>query len=133
MPAPHPFGGGRGHDKSDDENENAEADAPPAPTDPEPASPRPPPLPRVALFSRRAAATARSALSSAWSSLAHWWQPPQRKPTGERPHRSIGRGPPPVTGEQGFTALLAGQGGGDNNGTAARAAVRSGSPEEDLF
>ena len=35
--------------------------------------------------------------------------------------------------DYGRTGRQAGQGGGDSNGTVAQAAVRSGTPEEDLF
>ena len=106
-------------------HETEEVPPPPLRASPEPRGA--PPQLSATLFPRRAVATARAALSSAWHGLAHWWQPPQGQPTGERPHRSTGWGPPPPTSEQGRTALHAGRRGGDNNGTVARAAVRSGS------
>ena len=130
-PAPRPFGGGEDdHDKSTGiPRETEEVPPPPLRASPEPRDA--PPQLSATLFPRRAVATARAALSSAWHGLAHWWQPPQGQPTGERPHRSTGWGPPPPTSEQGLAALHAGRRGGDNNGTVARAAVRSGSPKED--
>ena len=139
-PVPHPVKGGGTEDAPHASPEHPAT----APAHAAPAPPKPPSVPalsplapatlsRVALLSRRAATTAKSALCSAWNGLVHWWQPPHRRPTGERFHRSTGWGPPPATGGQGFTARQAGQGGGDSNGTVAQAAVRSGTPKEDLF